>query len=261
MNGFISDNLVIGESVFLTDAEQGLTVKDIVDDILQTWGLIIPELVFRHHLKRAMHDMNGAFQMIWAMAKDADYFSRKTLTLSFGSGVGQVILPGNVLGVLGPARYLSTGQSLRPLSSRGMLDNFGPAFLGLSTFAVPNGTPLAFFIEKLNIAMPDNVQNVMHIVPAPSVDMDILQDVSVQCPRYDWNDYVNATPVEMPNKYADAVLIPFARYRAMSSQYFVDSDRRPTIEADYQTALRLIGAVDPSMKEVTYAEHASDRSR
>ena len=260
LTGASISNAASGQQAFLIQQGQGLTIKDILDEILLLWGIQYAALAPRYLLKRAIHDMNAALQMIWALSKDVNYFSRQTLTVSFPAGVSQVNLPTAVLNVLGPARLASTKQILRPVSSRPQFDAFAQLFLGQISNSLSNGTPQAFWVERLNIAQPDNVQNIMHVVPAPAVTTSILLDVSMDAPRYEWNDYILATPVEMPSLYADSVLVPFCRYRAMSSHFMAQTDDRPTIVAEYQTALRLIGAVDPAMKEVQFAERASDKA-
>lgn len=248
-----------GESLFLVDSGQGLTVHDILDEICLLWGYQSAYLAPTYMQKRAIHDMNGAFQMIWSLAKDVDYFSRQTLTLTFGSNVNQQTLPGEVLTILGPCR-LMTGQPLRPISSRSQYDSYGELFLGQYTEAVASGTPQAFWVERLFQPEPDNVENILHIVPAPITSTNILLDISLQPPRYEWSDFVLSTPVQFPQRYADSVLVPFCRYRAMSSFVLADPDTRPTLVADYQNALRLIGAVDPEMKSVEFAERATDKA-
>lgn len=255
-----ADQVVVSQNAFLTQPTQGLTVTDVINDIILLWGITNPATAPSYWFKRALHDMNGALQMVWALSKDADYFSRQTLTLTFGSGISAMTLPENVLTILGPARFQSTGQSLRPLTNRSQYDSYGPTFLGQLNFYVSLGTPQAFFIEKLNIAAPDDVTNIMHVVPPPAASTILLLDVSTQAPRYVFNDYQTATPVQFPHKYVDSVLLPFCRYKAMTSFLLVDPNLRPSLVADYQSALRLIGAVDPAMKEVEFAERATDRA-
>lgn len=257
---YVRDQAVVSDNAFLTQPDQGLTVTDVINDILLLWGMTVPSSAPAYWFTRAIHDMNAALQMVWALSKDADYFSRQTLTLTFGSGVAQLTLPENVLTILGPARFESNGQPLRPLSNRSQYDSYGPIFIGQLGFGVSNGTPQAFFIEKLNAPEPDDVTNIMHIVPAPTGSTELLLDVSVQAPRYVFSDYENATPVQFPHKYADSVLLPFCRYKAMTSFLLPNPDLRPSLVSDYQSALRIIGAVDPSMKQVEFAERATDRN-
>lgn len=254
------DRAYVKQNAFLTQPTQGLTVRDVINDILLLWGIAIPFTAPAYMLTRAIHDMNAALQMVWSLAKDADYFSRQTLTLTFGTGVSQMTLPVNVLTVLGPARYNNNGQPLQPIGNRSQYDSYGPIFRGQIGFAISNGPPEAFFIEKLNTAAPDNVSTIMHIVPAPATSTELLLDVSVEAPRYVYNDYETATPVEFPHNYVDSVLLPFCRYKAMTSYFIPDTAVRPSLVADYQAALRIIGAVDPSMKEVEFAERATDRA-
>lgn len=256
----IQNHVVASDNAFLTQPSQGLTVVDVVNDILLTWGITTPASAPKYQLTRAVHDMNAALQMVWSMAKDDDYFSRQTLTVTFASGVTQQTLPVPILAILGPARFSSNNQPLMPISSRSQYDSYGPIFIGQLGFAVANGTPQAFWIEKLNSASPDNVSNIMHIIPAASVQTSFLLDVSTQAPRYVFQDYLTATPVQFPNLYADSVLLPICRYKAMSSFLLANPDVRPSLVADYQNALRLIGAVDPTMKEVEFADRSTDRN-
>ena len=254
------DQAVVGQRAFLTQAGQGLTVKDIINDILLLWGIQYGSLAPEYQMKRAIHDMNGALQMIWSLAKDASYFSRTTLTLTFAAGVASYILPGTVLTILGPCRFAASGIPLRPITSRPQFDSFAPIFLGVPAFQRPQGNPIAYWIEKLNIDLPNNVQNIVHLVPTPASAVSLLLDVSNQAPRYEWSDYLAATPVQFPQLYADSVLIPFCRYRAMTSFRLIRPDITPSLVADYQNALKLIGAIDPSQKEVEFSERASDRA-
>ena len=257
LNAIISDTVTARENVFMTQPSQGLTVRDVINDLLLLWGIAIPSTAPDYMLTRAIHDMNAAFQMIWAMAKDSDYFTRQTLTLSFLAGVATSTLPSNVLALLGPLRFASNGQPLRPVSTRAQFDAYGPLFLNSLSYVVPDGVPQAFFLEKLNVPEPDNVENIIHIVPAPLALTTLLLGVSVGPPRYVWNDYMLSTPVEFPQKYADSVLLPFCRYKAMTSYLVPNPDIRPQLQSDYQSALQIIGAIDSDMKEVEMAEGGS----
>jgi hypothetical protein len=254
-----ADQAFVKENAFLTQPSQGLTVRDVINDILLLWGVSIPFTADKSMLRRAIHDMNAGLQIVWALAKDDDYFSRITLTLTFAASQSQQTLPENVLTILGPARFATSGQPLRPITNRSQFDSYGPIFLGQLGFAVPNAMPQAFFIEKLNSPTPDDVISIFHIVPAPTASTSFLLDVSTEAPRYVWNDYETATPVQFPHKYVDSVLLPICRYKAMTSYLLPNPDVKPSLVADYQSALRLIGAVDPSMKEVEFADRSTDK--
>ena len=257
---FFIDQAYVSENAFLTQPSQGLTVTDIINDLLLLWGIAIPSTAPAYQINRAIHDMNGALQMIWATAKDANYFSRQTLTLAFTGGEASQSLPENVLTILGPCRYQSTGQPLLTIPTRSQFDAYGPIYGQSLTYPVATGAPFAFWVEKLNISAPDNVTNIIHLVPTPSSSTTILLDVSIDAPRYVWQDYITATPVQFPHMYCDTVLIPFCRYRAMTSYLLPNPDIRPALVEDWQTAMKIIGAVDPNMKEVQFAERASDRA-
>jgi hypothetical protein len=247
-------------NAFLKQSGQALTVRDVITDILLLWGVAIPSTAPAYMITRAIHDLNGALQMVWSMSKEVDYFSRETLTLNFNAGQVSQPLPENVLAVLGPCRYQPNGQPLRPIPSRAQFDSYGPIFLGQLGFAPMQGNPQAYWVEMLNEAAPDNVTNILHLVPIPAMAISLLLDVTTQPPRYIYNDYLNSTPIDFPHKYTDSVLLPFVRYRSMSTYFVPNPDVRPVLVADYQNALKIIGAIDPNMKEVEFAERATERA-
>lgn len=242
----------------LTQVASGLSFTDVVDEILLLWGMLAPGAAPVSLLKDTVHIVNGALQDIWSVSKETPYFARSTLPITFNSGISTSTLPINVLAVVGPIR-LNNGQVLRMFDARDQFDNFGPIYLGQTSFIVAGGNPIAAFVEQLNIAASDNVTNIIHIVPTPTGTTTVNVDVTLQPPRFQFSDYLNHTQIQMPNLYADAILIPFVRYKAMNSIYFTKSERAAIIVAEYQGALKLLGAVDPQAKEVEFTSRSSGR--
>lgn len=238
-----------GTTAHLSFVGQGLGVCDVINDILLLWGIENARMSVEYLRERALNDLNAAMQLIWARAKDRDYFSRRTLTVNIPSGSASVELEQEVQNVLGPVRRASDKGNLRPLASRSQLDLFGHLFLGQASAAVVNGVPQAFFAERLNQNRPDNTKIILHVVPAPAVDTELLVDVAMECPRYEWRDYCTCTPLHIPHRYAESVLLPVCRHRAMSSHYFIKEERRELIENEYATAMQVLGLLDPQLKE------------
>ncbi len=237
---------------------EGLGVCSVINDILLLWGIEDARMSVQYLRDRALHDLNAAMQLIWARAKDRDYFSRRTLTVILNSGTSSAVLEQDVQNVLGPVRRDSDKGNLRPLASRSQLDLFGHLFLGqTNNAAVVNGVPQAFFAERLNQSRPDNTKIVLHVVPAPDADTNLLVDVAMECPRYEWRDYCQCTPLHIPHRYAESVLLPVCRHRAMSSHYFIKEDRRELIENEYAVAMQVLGLVDPQLKEADASKGAS----
>lgn len=230
----------------LTFVGQGLGVCAVIDDIFLLWGVEDPAMAIEALRDRALTDLNAAMQIVWTQARDRDYFSRRTLSVTVPEGSGEVELDQEVQNVLGPVRREADRVPLQPLSSRSEVDQFGNIFLGGS-----GGTmaPLAFFVERLNQSRADNTRIVLHVVPAPTEDTDFLVDAAMECPRYVWRDYCHCTPLEIPHRYTESILLPICRHRAASSQYFVREERREAIDREYVTALQVLGGVDPQIKE------------
>jgi hypothetical protein len=243
-------------SAYLSFVGQGLAVCNVINDILLLWGIEDARMSVEYLRERALTDLNAAMQLIWARAKDRDYFSRRTLTVNVLSGVGSAELEQEVQNVLGPVRRASDKGTLRPLASRSQLDLFGHLFLGQTSAAVANGTPQAFFAERLNQSRPDNTKIILHVVPSPDADTDLLVDVAMECPRYEWRDYCQCTPLHIPHRYAESVLLPVCRHRAMSSHYFIKEERKELIENEYSTAMQVLGLVDPQLKEAEASKEA-----
>jgi hypothetical protein len=243
-------------SVYLSFVGQGLGVCNAINDILLLWGIEDARMSVEYLRERALTDLNAAMQLIWAQAKDRDYFSRQTLTVNVPSGQKSVELEQDVQQVLGPVRRASDKGNLRPLASRSQLDLFGHLFLGQTNSAVADGVPQAFFAERLNQNRPDNTRVILHVVPAPDENTNLLVDVAMECPRYEWRDYCQCTPLHIPHRYAESILLPICRHRAMSSHYFIKEERRELIENEYSTAMQVLGLVDPQLKEAEAAKEA-----
>jgi len=233
----------------ITMMGQGLTVVDVIDDIMMLWGIENVAMSVDQLRERAIYDLNAAMQTIWSLAKDRDYFSRKTLQVQLLASETSVVLTQEIQAVLAPIRLQDSKRNLRALSSRSQLDLFGHIFLGRVGITVPTGEPSAYFIERLNQGRPDNTQVILHVVPAPTVNTTLLVDVAVECPRYEWRDYCKETVLHIPHRYAESILLPICRNRSMSSQYFVKEDRAKSITADFTAAMQMLGAFDPNVKE------------
>lgn len=239
---------------YLTFEGQGLGVCDVINDILLLWGIEDARLAVEHLRGRALNDLNAAMQLIWSRAKDLDYFSRKTITVTLSANNSSYEFDPNIQSVVGPVRRANGRQALRPLASRSQFDLFGHIFLGQTGVTVATAYPQAFFIERLTQNRPDNARVILHVVPTPFEETQILVDVAMECPRYTWKDYCYCVPLYIPHRYVETLLLPICRKRATSCQYFAKPDSAKTIEDEYNTAMQMLGMLDPQIKEVSAAE-------
>ncbi|MDR1191263.1 MAG: hypothetical protein LBK60_06320 [Verrucomicrobiales bacterium] len=231
-----------------------LTVSEVVNEILLLWGVEDPGMSVEVLRTRAVRDLNAATQLLWSRAERLDYFNRVTLTVSFPAGVNAVTLPQNIQQVLGPARLADNAQPLTLLSRRADYDGYGVLYLGLTDNGVPDGVPAAWFVERHNQPEPDNAKVTLLVTPAPLTVTAVLLDVADECPRYRWADYCAGTAVQIPHQYVESILLPVCRHSAMTCQYFTQLDRKDAIEADYQSALTVLGLVDTQPRETKAAD-------
>ena len=85
----------------------------------------------------------------------------------------------------------------------------------------------------------------MKVAPAPAEPTELMVDVVLEAPRFTWNDVDRCPRVPMPHRYVESLLLPIARYQAMSGHLAVAPERRAQIEAEYAAARLGLELADP----------------
>ena len=225
-----------------------LTVRQIFDDLLGTLGVDNPDTSSATLRTSALGYITAGLQLMQTAGED--FCCREPLSVSMTSGTSPYTLDKTVQKVLFPAR-LSTGATLKVLTSRTQLDDFGPLFLGQVSRTVPNGTPIACFVESLRETasdkLSDSVAILLHVVPKPSGSMTLTVDAIKEPPTYTASDLCGTSPVPpVPHKYHESILLPICRMNATTSPHFArHKDKLPQIQTDYLRALTLLGLADP----------------
>jgi streptomycin 6-kinase len=62
-------------------------------------------------------------------------------------------------------------------------------------------------------------------------------------------DISEATRLHIPNRYAESLLMPLARYYALSSRYFRKPELRESVIAQAADVLTLLGEFQPAQPE------------
>lgn len=181
-------------------------------------------------------------------AAGEDYYSREETTVSLLTGTASYALAKEVQTVLDTPRIGSRG--LMKLTSRSRYDNFGPLFMGQLSSSVPSGDPLAYWVESLRDTTTDEEDNVklrIYIAPTPSANATMTVPVINEPPTYVIDDLCDDTIIPpVPHKYHESILLPIVRMNATSHPYFDRNKARfPRIQADYLSALKMLGLSDP----------------
>lgn len=225
----------------LDSGRGGLGVAEILNEISLIWGLRGVCELRNHDRSRALHDLNRAMQVLWNRAPDRKYWTQGSLELTYAAGVGVVEMENEIQNIVGEAS-LANGQTLVPCGTISDLEQFGSLFLDSS----PSSSPVAYYVERMNQLGSDPARCRIHITPVPLVETIVAIDAVFEPPRFGVNDISRNTPVPIPHRYAESLLLPVVRYYA--AQYWqnqVSEEQRKSIEGDYREVAGLLGLADP----------------
>jgi hypothetical protein len=219
------------------------------------WGIEKPDSSASATRARAMIDLNGALELLWANAEQLDYFNQTTIEVTLPGNTESLALEAGIQKIIGPVR-LASGQQLNPVATRYEAENFGPIYVGVPS--LPNGPPIAYYLQRQFQSEADSIALTIFPLPIPAVATPIKLDVVMDCPSYTYDDYCAGTVIPIPHEYGESILIPLARHSAMSHSLFVVPARAPMIEAQYLEARKLLGLVAPEETEVAKKTNVPD---
>lgn len=222
---------------------KAITLSQIVNEVLNLWGIEGTCNAPDFAIDRAIGDINSAMQTVWNQADKQDYWSSETLTLTFADTEDSQALPDDVQNVVGPCRRSDNERPLAIIGTIGELGTFSDLYLDGET----TDEPIAYHIERGNQTGEDPVAMTLRITPAVAgASIDFLLDVVREAPRYMVGD-INLDPaIPIPHRYAESLLLPIVRYNASSFWLFNNNESKPTIDRDYNMAMSAIGLADPS---------------
>lgn len=144
--------------------------------------------------------------------------------------------------VEGIVREATTHRPLRPLATMSQLEMFGEAFLGTAINAT--GTPIAAYVQRETTSATAETSIKVFVAPTPTNSFTMQLDVLLKAPRYTWADVDAGTPLYLPHKYVESILMPIVRQRLSTSLYFVLQEKLGSIEAQAKVAFEQLGLVD-----------------
>lgn len=222
-----------------------MNALDIFKDGMALLGIYDYTVAPTQTQNHVLNDLTAALQVM-QLAGD-DFYCRQEESVAVVAGTASYTLSATQK-VLGVSRLASTGQPLIALQSRTQFDTFGKTYLGY-TGAIPQGTPLAYFIESSEPnAGNDSVGLTVNLVPTPPTNDTLYLYVIPNAPTYALTDLTGGSPPTppVPHQYISSILLPIFRMYVTSCDLFGrNSDKLPAIQAQFENALSLLGLADP----------------
>lgn len=225
----------------LRGTEKAVSLWEVGKEVYSLWGYEIADLrTIEYGRASIVNWCNAAMQLIYSNAHRLDYFNREVLELTVTTS-GTVALPANVQQIQGPARIGSA--VLSTLASRAEYDHFAALYVGDSTLA----SPIAFYVEPLRGTGSDSVGLSLNLVPFPTGTVTVRLDVTLEPPRYDVVDLMQATILQLPHKWAETIFLPIVRKWACADSRMGNSRRAavmPQIDEQFAAARQMLGLAD-----------------
>lgn len=246
------------------------TVKNAVDSIISLWtylGVSCSSSTCSQIQLEALEPLNAAMQKLHASGQEWGYVSTVALSISPVGGSTEIVLPRNVIHVkrciFKPS--LNTGATtfaslpLRPLRTRHECEAFRlstPSGIWPLSTAESSLTgkvlPLGYFTEAED-ASDGSSSPALRLLFAPEFTDPITWKVDLQVavgpPRYRCSDILGGTRLQIPERYAETLLMPLARYYALSSRNFTKPELKESVVAQATEVLALLGELQPAQPE------------
>lgn len=237
-----SPETMLRASLTLTGAQDahGMTLCTLVDEILAMWGIFSRCSAPDYVLSRAVADVNDSLQLVWNNAAERSYWTKATVSLTFGIGITVADLEDDIQNVIGPCRT-STGRSLAIVGTLGDIESFSDFFMDGETAA----EPLAYFVDRR--AQDDTEPCRCRVIISPPPTASTVLDVEVvkEAPRFALGDLHSCPLMPIPHQYVESLLRPVARYKASTYTLFMADSQKDTIDREYLQAAGLLGLADP----------------
>lgn len=227
-----------------------MKATDIRNQVLRLLWVEDPTLAPPGVLDDVRNAVNAAFQELWSAPEN--WFKIQADSVAFSGGSTSAALDDNVQQIAGAVENAGTGRYLLACRTRGELMHYGN-YQGAATADDPSGSePLAYWLERFQSGEDvDSVGVNLHIAPAaPGVGTtNLTLQVIKDPPSYTLAELADTDQeIPFPQGYDESILIPFVRFWAMKSHYFLDFEKAGMIEAEYMAARARLGWKDHRQK-------------
>ena len=223
----------------------------------------------------ALERLNAAIQKLSGAGQNYAWLSTVAMELSPQTGETHIVLPRDVLhvkrAVFKPAlsAELTTFGNfpLRPLKTRNECESFRLAYAGggwpladSEAYLAGLNLPLAYYVEAEDPRTGDTVGGgppELRLLLAPDflaeVPWSVAMQVAVLPGRLGCADLRGGARLPVPHRFAETLVLPLARYYALSSTYFRKPELRESVIEQARDALTLLGEYQPLQPEAAKA--------
>jgi len=216
--------------------------------------------------KAALEVLNAAMQRLNASGREWGFVSNVPLTLGPKTSTdGEIALPANVISVRRVVFKPSVNDpetefgafELRPIRTRFEVEAFRRSttrntwpLSGNETVLSPYLIPFGYFVEaeQLDASPPK-----LRLLFAPKFSALRAYKVEVQAhiqpPRLTCQSLAEGTILPIPHRFAETLLVPLAKFYAMSSRWFRRPDLAESITTQARDALLLTGEIQAAPVE------------
>ena len=132
------------------------------------------------------------------------------------------------------------------LNSHSELLNCESIYLGGRTDYFADNLPSFYFVDaRLESTGQDNTGMTIMVPKMSPTDFRIEVDYFVEPIHYVWNDFIASTPLPLPHRYVESLLLPIVRFTAAQSHYFFNKEMMPLIKEQAEQARKSLGLSDP----------------
>lgn len=240
--GKIASEAVSSSTMGASTRDDVLDVPRVIAEALSLWGFLCVKNAPAFAVNRALNDLNQSMQLVWNNARERAFWSRSTITVTITEDATTTTLGNDIQNVIGPCRRSDNKRPLVPVGSIGEIETFPDLFLDGETAS----EPVAYHVERTIQSGTEPAKCVLHVYPAPTGDdFELSIDVVKEAPRYNLVDVQRYTPLTIPHKYVETLLLPVLRYHASTFYLFQAKDMKETIDREYQQAKISLGLADP----------------
>lgn len=220
--------------------------------------------------KAALECLNAAMQRLNASGREWGFVSNVTFNLGPKTSTdGEITLPKNIISVrrvvfqpsINDLETVFGSFTLRPVRSRHELEAFrlssdrlawplSPAEAALAPYVLP----VAYFTEAEDLQNgaatgPPNLRLMFGPIFSALRAYKVEVQAHIQPPRMTCASLSDGSILPVPHRFAETLLVPLAKYYALSSRWFRRDDLREAVQLQARDALLLTGEIQPAAVE------------
>ena len=225
----------------------------------------------------ALECLNAAMQRLNASGREWGFVSNVSLSLGPKTSLdGEIDLPKDVIAVrrvvFEPALDAdSTAYGsfvLRPVRSRHEIEAYRLSSDRLAwplkpaeSYLAHSIIPIGYFVEAEDLRSttgngPPSLRIMFGPKFSPATPYKVEVQAHIEPPRLTCQSLAEGTVLPIPHRFAETLLVPLAKYYALSSRWFRREDLREAVQLQARDALMLTGELQPAAPEAGKEERS-----